>query len=277
MSTAENLTIVRAGFIPLVDCAVLVAAREKGFAAEHGLDLQLCKEVSWANIRDRINIGQFDVAHMLAGMPIAQSLGIGHFKVATIAPMALGVGGNAITVSHALYKALSETKLDLSQPLSAAQALRQVIDKRRGENLEPLSFGQVFPFSCHVAAGLRGIPSAERETMMGVLVRESRLDMEGGLTLLATIGNTAPFIGLFGTVWGIMHALQSLGGAEALSMDMVAGPVAEALVATAAGLFTAIPAVVGYNLLLRQLRRLFGVVDGNAVRMLSRSPETGSA
>ena len=149
MNTTDSLTPVRAGFIPLVDCAVLVAAREKGFAAALGLDLQLFKEVSWANIRDRINVGQFDVAHMLAGMPIAQSLGVGHIKVPTIAPMALGVGGNAITVSHALYKQLSDTGLDLSQPLGAAQALRQVVDQRRGDNLEPLSFGQVFPFSCH--------------------------------------------------------------------------------------------------------------------------------
>jgi len=149
MNTTNSLIPVRAGFIPLVDCAVLVAAREKGFAAAHGLDLQLFKEVSWANIRDRINVGQFDVAHMLAGMPIAASLGVGHIKVPTIAPMALGVGGNAITVSHALYKQLSDTGADLSQPLGAAQALRQVVDRRRGENLEPLSFGQVFPFSCH--------------------------------------------------------------------------------------------------------------------------------
>lgn len=149
MKSTDILTTVRAGFIPLVDCAVLVAAREKGFAAAHGLDLQLFKEVSWANIRDRINVGQFDVAHMLAGMPIAQSLGVGHIKVPTIAPMALGVGGNAITVSHALYTALSETGLDLSQPLGAAKALRQVVDRRRGDSLEPLSFGQVFPFSCH--------------------------------------------------------------------------------------------------------------------------------
>jgi len=149
MNITDSLTTVRAGFIPLVDCAVLVAAREKGFAAALGLDLQLFKEVSWANIRDRINVGQFDVAHMLAGMPIAQSLGVGHVKVPTIAPMALGVGGNAITVSHALYKQLSDTGLDLSTPLNAAQALRQVVDKRRGDNIEPLSFGQVFPFSCH--------------------------------------------------------------------------------------------------------------------------------
>jgi len=123
--------------------------------------------------------------------------------------------------------------------------------------------------SAHVVDGLEGICHSDRENMAGALVRESRLQMEGGLTLLATIGNTSPFIGLFGTVWGIMHALQGLSGAETLSMDLVAGPVAEALVATAAGLFTAIPAVVGYNLLLRQLRRLFGTVESNATRILS--------
>ena len=127
--------------------------------------------------------------------------------------------------------------------------------------------------SSHIVSGLDGVAHKDRETMAGVLIRESRLNMEGGLTPLATIGNTAPFIGLFGTVWGIMHALQGLSGAEALSMDLVAGPVAEALVATAAGLFTAIPAVVGYNLLLRQLRRLFGTVESNAVRILSAQGE----
>lgn len=149
MTSPENLTVVRAGFIALVDCAVLVAARELGFAQAHGLDLQLTKEVSWANIRDRVNIGQFDVAHMLAGMPIAQSLGINHIKIPTIAPLALGVGGNAITVSHALYQALQDTGEDLSQPLTAARALGQVVAARQAEGLEPLSFGQVFPFSCH--------------------------------------------------------------------------------------------------------------------------------
>ncbi|MCW8836599.1 MAG: MotA/TolQ/ExbB proton channel family protein [Rhodospirillales bacterium] len=116
--------------------------------------------------------------------------------------------------------------------------------------------------------------SASREAMearLGHAVRECRLELEGGLTPLATIGNSAPFIGLFGTVWGIMHALQGLGGEQALSMDMVAGPVAEALVATAAGLFTAIPAVVGYNLLLRRLRHIAGVVEGNALRILDRT------
>lgn len=125
--------------------------------------------------------------------------------------------------------------------------------------------------STHVATGLAGVDGSDREGLAQALLRESRLELESGLTALATIGNTAPFIGLLGTVWGIMHALQGLSSAEALSMDLVAGPVAEALVATAAGLFTAIPAVVGYNLLLRQLRRLFGAAETNAVRILSRA------
>lgn len=90
-----------------------------------------------------------------------------------------------------------------------------------------------------------------------------RVELESYLTGLATIGNSAPFIGLLGTVWGIMHALQGLGGAEGISMDIVAGPVGEALVATALGLFVAIPAVVGYNLLLRRLRQLNVLVERN--------------
>ncbi len=106
------------------------------------------------------------------------------------------------------------------------------------------------------------------ESHLSRVLRESRLEMEGGLTLLATIGNASPFIGLFGTVWGIMNALQGLGGGGALNMDMIAGPVAEALVATAAGLFAAIPAVVGYNLLLRRLRRIVGMIEGNALHVL---------
>lgn len=101
-------------------------------------------------------------------------------------------------------------------------------------------------------------------------ISEQRILLENGLTFLATIGGSAPFIGLFGTVWGIMHALQNLGGSQAISMDLVAGPVAEALVATAVGLFAAIPAVMGYNMLLRQQRRLFSTVEANGVHIINR-------
>jgi len=128
--------------------------------------------------------------------------------------------------------------------------------------------------SAHILNGMTAVSASDARSLVEALARESRLNFETGLTMLATIGNTAPFIGLLGTVWGIMHALQGLGGAETLSMDLIAGPVAEALVATAVGLFTAIPAVVGYNLLLRQLKRLFGTVDSNAVRLLSTLKES---
>ncbi|HEV3426655.1 MAG TPA: MotA/TolQ/ExbB proton channel family protein [Paraburkholderia sp.] len=80
---------------------------------------------------------------------------------------------------------------------------------------------------------------------------ESVAKMQAGLAILASIGSTAPFVGLFGTVWGIYHALLSIGASGQTSIDAVAGPVGEALIMTAFGLFVAIPAVLGYNALTR--------------------------
>jgi biopolymer transport protein ExbB len=76
--------------------------------------------------------------------------------------------------------------------------------------------------------------------------------LQGGLALLATVGSTAPFVGLFGTVWGIYHALTAIGIAGQASIDKVAGPVGEALIMTAIGLAVAVPAVLGYNWLVRR-------------------------
>jgi biopolymer transport protein ExbB len=76
--------------------------------------------------------------------------------------------------------------------------------------------------------------------------------LQGGLAVLATVGSTAPFVGLFGTVWGIYHALIAIGIAGQASIDKVAGPVGEALIMTALGLATAVPAVLGYNWLVRR-------------------------
>jgi biopolymer transport protein ExbB len=75
--------------------------------------------------------------------------------------------------------------------------------------------------------------------------------LQAGLTILASIGSTAPFVGLFGTVWGIYHALIGIGHTGQVSIDHVAGPVGESLIMTAFGLFVAIPAVLGYNALTR--------------------------
>ena len=76
--------------------------------------------------------------------------------------------------------------------------------------------------------------------------------MQDGLAVLATVGSTAPFVGLFGTVWGIYHALTAIGIAGQASIDKVAGPVGEALIMTAIGLAVAVPAVLGYNWLVRR-------------------------
>ena len=80
--------------------------------------------------------------------------------------------------------------------------------------------------------------------------------LQGGLSFLATVGSTAPFVGLFGTVWGIYHALIAIGIAGQASIDKVAGPVGEALIMTAIGLAVAVPAVLGYNWLLRRNKAL---------------------
>jgi biopolymer transport protein ExbB len=76
--------------------------------------------------------------------------------------------------------------------------------------------------------------------------------LQGGIAFLASVGSTAPFVGLFGTVWGIYHALVAIGISGQASIDKVAGPVGEALIMTAIGLFVAVPAVLLYNFLVRR-------------------------
>jgi biopolymer transport protein ExbB len=82
-------------------------------------------------------------------------------------------------------------------------------------------------------------------------IDESTARLQGGLAILASVGSTSPFVGLFGTVWGIYHALLSISAAGQATIDKVAGPIGEALVMTALGLAVAIPAVLGYNALVR--------------------------
>ena len=85
---------------------------------------------------------------------------------------------------------------------------------------------------------------------------------QDGLAFLATVGSTAPFVGLFGTVWGIYHALTAIGIAGQASIDKVAGPVGEALIMTAIGLAVAVPAVLGYNWLIRRNKAAMDLVRG---------------
>jgi len=138
------------GFIPLVDAAALIVAVDKGFAAAEGLDVTLVREVSWSNVRDKLNIGLFDAAHLLAPVAIASSLGLGHVKVPIVAPFNLGLNGNAITVSPALHAAIMrEIDGDRFDPMATAKALSRVVAARRKSGGEPLTFGMTFPFSTH--------------------------------------------------------------------------------------------------------------------------------
>ena len=110
----------------------------------------LVREVSWSNVRDKLNIGMFDAAHLLAPVAIASSLGLGHVKVPIVAPFNLGINGNAITVSPALHAAImSEIEGDPFDPMATALALSRVVAARRKSGAEPLTFGMTFPFSTH--------------------------------------------------------------------------------------------------------------------------------
>ncbi|MFD0668054.1 MotA/TolQ/ExbB proton channel family protein [Ramlibacter sp. MAHUQ-53] len=88
--------------------------------------------------------------------------------------------------------------------------------------------------------------------------------LQFGQVMLATVGSTAPFVGLLGTVWGIYHALTGIAGSGQVGIDQVAGPVGEALVMTAAGLAVAIPAVLGYNIFSRRIARIEADLEGFA-------------
>ena len=143
-------TRLRIGFIPLCDAAALLVAVDKGFAAAEGLDVELIREVSWSNVRDKLNIGLFDAAHLLAPVAIASSLGLGHIKVPIVAPFGLGVNGNAITVSPNLHAEIVEaTDGNIPNPLVSARALARVVEKRKRIGAEPLTLGMTFPFSTH--------------------------------------------------------------------------------------------------------------------------------
>lgn len=92
------------------------------------------------------------------------------------------------------------------------------------------------------------------EQALRVQLQQEQHAMESGLTVLASIGSTAPFVGLFGTVLGIMHAMHEITASGSTSLDVVAGPIGDALVATAIGIAVAVPAVLAYNFLLRRVK-----------------------
>lgn len=180
------------------------------------------------------------------------------------------VGLSLLSWTVIIYKwrqigAAQRRELARSRAITPASGLAELGQQLAGD---PLSEGLHHELKELVASRHgAGLDRASVESKVGLWMRGRRVELESYLAILATIGNSSPFIGLFGTVWGIMHALQALGGSQMVSLQMIAGPVSEALVATAAGLFAAIPAVMAYNFFVRKLRNVSHLLDrsGTAV------------
>lgn len=145
-----GLTQITAGYVPLLDSAVLLAAEEFGFAESEGLHLNLVRETSWANIRDRVAIGHFDAAHMLGPMPLSANLGLTPLDAAVIAPMALGLGGAAVTMSNAIWtKMVAAGTAEDGTPGPTGAALRKLVTDRQKAGEPHLRLAVVHPESAH--------------------------------------------------------------------------------------------------------------------------------
>ena len=142
-----NLTL---GFIKLTDMAPLAIAKEKGFFAEEGLNVTLTPQANWKVLLDGVIGGQLDGAHMLAGQPIAATIGYGT-KADLIAPLSMDLNGNAITVSNKVWNMIKEDLPTeggkVTHPISAA-ALKPVVEEFEAQG-KPFNMGMVFPVSTH--------------------------------------------------------------------------------------------------------------------------------
>jgi len=144
------MTNLKIGFIPLTDCAPLVIAQKMGIFKKHQLNVELVKEVSWANIRDKVAAGTLDGAQMLATMPIAASLGIAGPVTPMLTAMVMDLNGNAITVSNKLFDQIhSLDRHSLAQRPTTASGLKKVIETQQQSAAQKLRFAMVFPTSTH--------------------------------------------------------------------------------------------------------------------------------
>lgn len=164
------MTPVAAAFVPLADSAILIAAHRLGFAADEGIDLRLMRERSWANVRDRLIYGQVQVAHMLAPLALAVTLGVGHPSAPLAAPFKLGMNGNALTLSSELAAALDPVARNrVDDPVATAHDFAVAIGLHRRKPV----IGIVHRYSSHALTlrywlGFAGV-DPDRDIQMRVL------------------------------------------------------------------------------------------------------------
>jgi len=149
---------------------------------------------------------------------------------------------------------------------SAQEAIRFLEEQPKSEPFSKIALEAATAAQHHTRhEGSRLVEALNRSEFIDRALRQGvareSMRLEGGLTVLATVGSTAPFVGLLGTVWGIYHALIKIASTGSASMEAVAGPVGEALIMTAVGLFVAIPAVLAYNFYVRSNRLIYARFD----------------
>ncbi|MCA0301334.1 MAG: ABC transporter substrate-binding protein [Proteobacteria bacterium] len=140
---------IKVGFIPIIDCAAIVLAEELGAYERQGIEVEIVREVSWANVRDKLALGKLDASHILAPLPLALTLGIDSVGVPLVNAMTLQVNGNALTLSTALWQEMEQAAPGLvaaDGPLDA-RALAAVVAKRKAAGAKPVVLASVFPYS----------------------------------------------------------------------------------------------------------------------------------
>lgn len=150
------------------------------------------------------------------------------------------------------------------------EAIRKLIDGGKYVDAAKLAASTTGPVACltHAAITNRGKSKAELAALLAAQQIDERTRLEHYLPILGTMGNTAPFIGLFGTVIGIIRAFHDLAVAGSGGPSVVAAGIAEALVATAAGLAVAIPAAAVYNYFLKRVKDINSSMEANSIRLL---------
>src|ERR1044071_6629364 len=140
---------LKVGFIPIIDCAPVVLAEELGAFERHARDVEIRREVSWANVRDNLALGLLDASHILSPLPLALTLGIDSVNVPMVNVMTLHLNGNALTLSRALWQEIEEAAPELAAkgPPLDARAIAAVIARRAAQRRPQLVLASVFPYS----------------------------------------------------------------------------------------------------------------------------------
>lgn len=216
---ALEKTRLKLGMVPLIDAAPLVVAKERGFFAEVGLEVELSREASWASIRDKVAVGSLDGAQMLAPQPLSMALGLSPIKIPMIAGMALNLGGNTITLANALWERMerADPQAMAAKPVNA-RALKAVIEDDKAAGAPVMTFATVYPFSSHAAELRLWMEAAGIDTD-----RDVRLVVVPPPQMIAYLsaGNISGYC--VGEPWGSLAVRMGLGRIAVTSGDIFAG------------------------------------------------------